>query len=76
MVFDNPNFSNDLIRAVIALFVIIDPIGLIPIVISLTSDMKKEERKHTINTAIYVSTILLVAFALVDNNYCRSLVYL
>lgn len=64
MVLDNPNFAEDLIKAVIALFVIVDPIGLIPIVISLTSNMEKDERKRTINTAIYVSTILLVAFAL------------
>lgn len=56
--------SEELIRAVIALFVIVDPVGLIPIVISLTSNMQKEERKKTINMAIYVSTILLVAFAL------------
>ncbi|RMF32240.1 MAG: MarC family protein [Candidatus Nitrosothermus koennekii] len=56
--------SEELIRAVIALFVIVDPVGLIPIVISLTSHMQKEERKKTIKMAVYVSTILLVAFAL------------
>ena len=60
----DPNFTINLVKSIIALFVIVDPIGLIPIVLSLTSNMSKEERRHTINIAIYTSSILLAIFAL------------
>jgi len=55
----------NLIRAVISLFIIVDPLGNIPIFISLTKNMNKEERKKTFQTATATGVILLLAFALV-----------
>ena len=55
----------DLIRAIISLFVIVDPIGNIPILISLTEKMSKEKRRKTFQTATLTGIILLLSFALV-----------
>jgi len=58
------DFSYDLVKAVIALFVIVDPIGNVPIFISLTENMRKDERKSAFHTATWVALALLLAFAL------------
>jgi len=55
----------NLIRAVISLFIIVDPIGNIPIFISLTENMSKEKRRKTFQTATVTGVILLLLFALV-----------
>jgi len=53
-----------LIRSVVALIVVMDPVGLIPIIISLTSEMSKEEQKHVLNVTLYTASSILVIFAL------------
>lgn len=58
------DFSYELLKAVIALFVIVDPIGNVPIFISLTENMRKDERKSAFHTATWVALALLLAFAL------------
>jgi len=55
----------NLVRAVISLFIIVDPLGNIPILISLTENMSKEERRKTFQTATVTGVILLLSFALV-----------
>ena len=55
----------NLIRAVISLFIIVDPLGNIPIFISLTENMDNEERRKTFQTATMTGVILLLSFALV-----------
>jgi len=55
----------DLYRAVISLFIIVDPLGNIPIFISLTENMSKEERRRIFQTATVTGIILLLSFALV-----------
>ena len=58
-----PNtFQNDIITAVIALFVVIDPIGNIPLFIALTKKLEKEEQNTISKTAILTAGILLVIF--------------
>ena len=58
-----PNtFQSDIVTAVIALFVVIDPIGNIPIFIALTKKLEKEEHKAVSKTAILTAGILLVIF--------------
>lgn len=58
-----PNtFQTDIVTAVIALFVVIDPIGNIPIFIALTKKLEKEEHKAVSKTAILTAGILLVIF--------------
>lgn len=53
-----------LLRATLALFVIVDPFGNIPILMGLTSGMTVKERMRTVRVAMLVSLILLNLFAL------------
>lgn len=54
---------NDLTKSVIALFVVVDPIGNVPIFIALTSKMDKLQRKKTATIAIITAVSLLILFA-------------
>ncbi len=53
-----------LVKASITLFVVIDPVGIIPLLVGLTKDMNESEKKRTFRLAFYVSLILLVIFAI------------
>jgi multiple antibiotic resistance protein len=57
------DFFSDLLKAVIALFIIVDPFGNIPVFIGLTEQMTGDYRKKVYNTAVIVSIILLLVFA-------------
>ena len=48
----NTSFVSELIKSTIALFVVIDPIGSVPLFIALTEKMGKEERKSVSKVAI------------------------
>ncbi len=50
-------------KAIIALFIIVDPLGDIPIFISLTEKMAEGEKRRVFNTATVVGLILLLVFA-------------
>ncbi|MEM3637983.1 MAG: MarC family protein [Conexivisphaerales archaeon] len=54
----------NLVKASITLFVVIDPVGIIPLLVGLTKDMSEQEKKRTFRLAFYVSLILLVIFAI------------
>lgn len=54
----------NLIRGIIALFIIVDPIGNIPIFMSLTEELSKDQRKRVFRTAVIVGVLLLLAFAI------------
>ncbi len=54
---------SELTRAVIALFIIVDPLGNIPIFVGLTDKMSDAQRKKTYNTAVLVGAALLLVFA-------------
>jgi multiple antibiotic resistance protein len=56
-------FIDNLIKSTIALFVVIDPIGSVPLFIALTAKMRKDERKAVSKTAIVTAAALLVVFA-------------
>ena len=61
----NPaDFALNLAKAVLVLFIVVDPFGNIPIFIGLTEKMAKGEKKKVFNTAIIVGIILLLVFAL------------
>jgi len=63
-VFSVPNtVGYDTLKSTIALFVVIDPIGTVPLFIALTEKMGKEERKAVSKTAIITSGVLLIVFA-------------
>ena len=57
------DFILELGKAVIALFIIVDPFGNIPIFIGLTQNVPEIQRKKVYNTATLVGVILLLVFA-------------
>lgn len=50
-------------RATVALFIIIDPLGLIPVFLALTHDASPEERRAIFDRAAAVAFFLLLVFA-------------
>jgi multiple antibiotic resistance protein len=56
-------FLADLVRSTIALFVVIDPIGSVPVFIALTQKMERAERASVTKTAIITAAGLLFVFA-------------
>jgi len=52
-----------LFKAVVALFVIVDPIGNVPIFVALTRNLNPAQRSRTFRSAIIVSAALLLVFA-------------
>jgi len=72
MVFENlflipETFSIDLIRTIIVLFVVIDPIGTVPITIGLTKNLDIKKKKSLFKNAIIAVVILLLIFAFAGN---------
>ncbi|OYT54968.1 MAG: hypothetical protein B6U77_02330 [Candidatus Hecatellales archaeon ex4484_218] len=59
------SFIFEFLKAVVALFIIVDPLGNVPIFIGLTEKMNQKERRKTFQTAIIVSFALLMVFAVV-----------
>jgi multiple antibiotic resistance protein len=57
------DFITDITRAVIALFIIVDPFGNIPIFIGLTENIPDAQKKKVYNTATLVGMALLLVFA-------------
>ena len=51
-----------LIKGIIALFIVVDPLGNIPIFIGLTDKTSRQQRKRIFNTATIVGFILLLSF--------------
>ena len=56
-------FLGPLIKATTALFIITDPVGLIPVFMALTHDFTPEERKATLSHATLVGLVLLLILA-------------
>ena len=61
----------DLIRGTIALFIILDPIGNIPIFMGLTKEMSREDRGKVFRTATLVGLLLLLTFTIAGNEIFR-----
>jgi multiple antibiotic resistance protein len=57
------DFALNLVKAVIVLFIIVDPFGNIPIFIGLTQNMTDSQKRKVFNTACLVGFILLLIFA-------------
>ena len=70
-------FQTDIITSVIALFVVIDPIGNIPLFIAFTKNLEKAEHKTVSKTAILTDCRVITSFwsgrnsnfAAIWNNY-------
>lgn len=52
----------------IALFIVVNPLGSVPIFMSLTQNMDNSERKRTFRLAIIVGLLLLTLFTLIGQN--------
>ncbi len=61
------DFFGDLIKAVITLLVVIDPIASIPVIMALTGKMEKKQRTSILNVTIITVAILLFVFAFVGS---------
>ncbi|MFY9794718.1 MAG: MarC family protein [Candidatus Nitrosopolaris sp.] len=61
--FMHPDAARDLLKSTIALFVVLNPIGTVPLFIAITEKMEKEERKAVSKTAIIASGTVLIIFA-------------
>ncbi len=56
-------FADDLLKSVISLFVVVNPIGKVPIFITLTEKMEKQNKKLVSKNAIITTAVLLTVFA-------------
>jgi multiple antibiotic resistance protein len=56
-------FISEFGKAALALFIIVDPFGNIPIFVGLTQNVQDAQKKRVYNTATVVGTILLLVFA-------------
>lgn len=61
----SPDPIVDLVRATVALFIIVDPIGLVPIFSNVTNPLSKPEKSRMFRVVIYTGAALLTIFALV-----------
>jgi multiple antibiotic resistance protein len=63
----------NLVEAVISLFVVVDPLGNMPIFLSLTSDIGEDERKRMFNVATAVGFVVLMVFAVIGKGFLDAL---
>jgi multiple antibiotic resistance protein len=56
-------FISEFSKAALALFIIVDPFGNIPIFVGLTENVQDVQKKKVYNTATIVGVILLLVFA-------------
>lgn len=56
-------FGDDLLRATISLFAVINPLGTIPLFASMTQKMQKNERDRVLKTTVITASALLMIFA-------------
>jgi multiple antibiotic resistance protein len=54
----------DILRATVALFIIVDPIGLVPVFSALTKELPRPERRRMFRNIVYTGSALLLLFAL------------
>jgi len=55
-------FLLDLVKGTIALFIVVDPLGNVPIFLGLTKNMDETQRKNTFRAAIITGSMLLFLF--------------
>jgi len=54
----------DILRATVALFIIVDPIGLVPVFSALTKELPRPEKRRMFRNIVYTGSALLLLFAL------------
>jgi multiple antibiotic resistance protein len=58
------NYLTILLLGITSFFTLINPLGVMPIFMTLTADLKQDERARTAKKAIIVSFVVLILFAL------------
>lgn len=66
-IFLSDNFGQDIVKSTIALFVVLDPLGIIPLYASITQKLEKAQRTTISKTVIITASLLLFAFAVAGN---------
>lgn len=56
-------FGEDLLKAVISLFVVVNPVGKVPLFVTLTEKMEKQNKRLVSKNAIITTAVLLTIFA-------------
>lgn len=54
----------DLIKSIVALFIVVDPLGNVPVFVGLTEKMREDERRRAFKTATITGFFLLLCFAI------------
>jgi multiple antibiotic resistance protein len=57
------SFTDDLLKSVVSLFIVVNPIGKVPLFITLTEKMEKKNKKLVSKNAIITTAVLLTVFA-------------
>jgi len=60
-----------MLRATVALFIIVDPIGLVPVFSALTKDLPRPEKRRMFRNIVYTGSALLLLFALAGQELLR-----
>jgi len=58
----------DLVKMTVAMFIVVNPLGSVPIFVGLTKDMDESRRKKTYRLATITGLMLLAFFSLVGQN--------
>jgi multiple antibiotic resistance protein len=61
------DFASALLRSTVALLVVVDPLGIVPLYIALTGKMERVQRRAVSKTVIITAASLLFAFAIAGN---------
>jgi len=59
------------LKAFVSIFIIVDPLGLVPYFITLTSGYSPSRRRRTVHLAIMTTILVLTAFALFGNQILK-----
>ncbi len=59
------------LKAFVSIFIIVDPLGLVPYFITLTSGYSPSRRKRTVHLAIMTTILVLTAFAIFGNQILK-----
>ena len=63
----------EIIEDIITLFVLINPIGSIPVFVEITSKMKKEQRAKTFNIATITAAAILLVFSVLGQGLLEKI---
>jgi len=58
-------FISELIRAFLSIFVIMDPFGSVPVLLSLTKKYSEHDRNRIVANAVWIASIILLIFMVI-----------